>query len=74
MQKRGVACVNLRRSVMDACNRALQADLAKSAWATNKTSWCKPADGTITNNGPHGTIRYRRQMRRADLDVCETLQ
>ncbi|MFO1408356.1 MAG: NAD(P)/FAD-dependent oxidoreductase [Steroidobacteraceae bacterium] len=55
--------IDVRREVMDGYNRRLQADLAKSVWAGAKSSWYKLEDGTITNNWPHSTIRYRRQMR-----------
>jgi hypothetical protein len=47
----------------------LQRDLARSVWAADKQSWYKLADGTITNNWPHSTIRYRRLLRRADLSA-----
>lgn len=62
---------DVKRAVMDDYNRALQRDLAKSVWAEADASWYKLADGTITNNWPHSTIRYRRLLRRADLAVYE---
>jgi len=46
----------------------LQQDLAKSVWATTGASWYKLADGTITNNWPHSTIRYRRLLRDVRLE------
>jgi len=72
MQQRGIRRIDVKRGVMDEYNRELQKDLAKSVWATSKGSWYKLADGTITNNWPHGTMRYRRLLRRADLGTFET--
>jgi cation diffusion facilitator CzcD-associated flavoprotein CzcO len=72
MKARGVRRLDVRRDVLDAYNRVLQQDLAKSVWATTKASWYKLADGTITNNWPHSTIRYRRLLRRAKLEDYET--
>ena len=37
-------------------------------WATTGASWYKLADGTITNNWPHSTIRYQRLLREARLE------
>ena len=59
--------LDVKREVMDEYNRWLQRDLARSVWAADKQSWYKLADGTITNNWPHSTIRYRKLLRRADL-------
>ena len=64
--------LDVRRAVMDAYNDWLQKDLAKSVWAADKQSWYKLADGTITNNWPHSTIRYRRLLRTAHLEDYET--
>ncbi|HVN42369.1 MAG TPA: 4-hydroxyacetophenone monooxygenase, partial [Steroidobacteraceae bacterium] len=73
LEARGERCLDVRREAMDAFNRDLQRDLAKSVWAaTSKASWYKLADGTITNNWPYSTIRYRRLLRRADLGVYAT--
>ena len=36
-------------------------------WADAKSSWYKLSDGTITNNWPHSTIRYRRLLRNVDF-------
>ncbi len=63
--------LDVKREVMDGYNRWLQQDLAKSVWAADKQSWYKLADGTITNNWPHSTIRYRKLLRAADLDAYE---
>ena len=56
----------------DGYNRALQADLAKSVWSAIGASWYKLADGTITNNWPHSTIRYQRLLRRVRLEDYDT--
>jgi cation diffusion facilitator CzcD-associated flavoprotein CzcO len=71
MRARGLRRLDVRREVMDEYNRALARDLAKSVWADAKSSWYKLADGTITNNWPHSTIRYRRLLRTVDLDDYE---
>jgi cation diffusion facilitator CzcD-associated flavoprotein CzcO len=72
MKARGVRRLDVRRPVMDAYNRQLQQDLSKSVWSTIDASWYKLADGTITNNWPHSTIRYRRLLREARLEDYET--
>jgi len=64
--------LDVKRTVMDEYNRELQRDLAQSVWAADKQSWYKLADGTITNNWPHSTMRYRRLLRNADLADYET--
>jgi len=63
--------LDVKREVMDEYNRWLQRDLARSVWAADKQSWYKLADGTITNNWPHSTIRYRKLLRRADLGTYD---
>jgi cation diffusion facilitator CzcD-associated flavoprotein CzcO len=72
MRARGLARIDVRRAVMDAYNEALQRDLAKSVWSTIDASWYKLADGTITNNWPHSTLRYRRLLRAVNLEDYET--
>jgi cation diffusion facilitator CzcD-associated flavoprotein CzcO len=72
MNARGVQRIDVRRDVMDEYNRELQRDLAKSVWASPKGSWYKLADGTITNNWPHGTVRYKKLLREADLSLYES--
>ena len=72
LRARGLRRMDVRRGVMDEYNRALAQDLEKSVWADAKNSWYKLADGTITNNWPHGTIRYRRLLRTVDLGEYET--
>ena len=72
MDAGGVRRLDVKRPVMEEYNRWLQGDLARSVWAADKQSWYKLADGTITNNWPHSTIRYRKLLRRADLAAYET--
>jgi len=72
MDARGLKRIDVKRPVMEAYNRWLQGDLARSVWAADKQSWYKLADGTITNNWPHSTIRYRRLLRTADLGAYDT--
>ena len=72
MKARGIRRIDVKRGVMDDYNRSLQQDLAKSVWSTIGASWYKLADGTITNNWPHSTIRYRRLLREANLGDYET--
>jgi cation diffusion facilitator CzcD-associated flavoprotein CzcO len=67
LRSKGLRRLDVRREVMDRYNRELALDLAKSVWADAKGSWYKLADGTITNNWPHGTIRYRRLLRTVEL-------
>jgi len=71
MDARNLRRLDVRRDVMDAYNDWLQKDLAKSVWAADKQSWYKLADGTITNNWPHSTIRYRSLLRTADLGAYD---
>jgi cation diffusion facilitator CzcD-associated flavoprotein CzcO len=72
MQAAGCKRIDVKRRVQDEYNRALQADLAKSVWSAIGASWYKLADGTITNNWPHSTIRYQRLLREARLEDYET--
>ena len=72
MEARGLERIDVKRGVMDEYNRALQRDLARSVWASSKDSWYKLADGTITNNWPHSTMRYRKLLSTADLDAYDS--
>jgi cation diffusion facilitator CzcD-associated flavoprotein CzcO len=72
MDARGARRLDVKRPVMDEYNRWLQRDLARSVWAADKQSWYKLADGTITNNWPHSTMRYRKLLRAADLGAYDT--
>jgi len=71
LRNRGLRRIDVKRAVMEEYNDDLARDLAKSVWADAKSSWYKLADGTITNNWPHSTIRYRRLLRTVDLDDYE---
>jgi cation diffusion facilitator CzcD-associated flavoprotein CzcO len=68
MRAMGLRQMDVRRGVMDEYNRRLAQALRKSVWADAKSSWYKLADGTITNNWPHGTMRYRRLLGIVDMD------
>jgi len=72
MEAQGLRRIDVKREVMEAYNHSLRKDLARSVWAAEKQSWYKLADGTITNNWPHSTMRYQRLMRVADLDAYDT--
>ena len=72
MQARSLQRADVKRRVMDEYNRALQQDLARSVWAATGASWYKLADGTITNNWPHSTIRYQKLLREARLEDYDT--
>jgi cation diffusion facilitator CzcD-associated flavoprotein CzcO len=72
MKARGLGRIDVKREVLEAYNRSLQRDLARSVWAAIGASWYKLADGTITNNWPHSTIRYRRLLREAKLEDYDT--
>jgi cation diffusion facilitator CzcD-associated flavoprotein CzcO len=72
LDQRGLRRLDVKRAAMDEYNRVLKHDLAKSVWAADKESWYKLADGTITNNWPHSTMRYRRLLRKANLADYET--
>ncbi len=72
MRSRGLRRIDVKRDVLDEYNRSLQQDLAKSVWATTGASWYKLADGTITNNWPHSTIRYKRLLRGIKLEDYDT--
>jgi cation diffusion facilitator CzcD-associated flavoprotein CzcO len=71
LQARGLKRLDVKRDVLDDYNRRLQQDLAKSVWAATGASWYKLADGTITNNWPHSTMRYQRLLREANLEDFE---
>ena len=72
MRTRGLRRIDVKRDVLEAYNHSLQQDLARSVWAATGASWYKLADGTITNNWPHSTIRYQRLLRSARLEDFDT--
>ena len=49
-------------------NEGLQKDLAATVWGGECGSWYKNASGRITNNWPHGTLRFRWSMRWPDFN------
>ena len=53
---------------MEAWNRRLQHDLARTVWARTPASWYKTKDGRITNNWSGSTIRYWLVTRRFDVE------
>lgn len=59
--------LEVRAAVQRAFNADLQAHLGRSIWAAGCTSWYQTADGTITNNWPGFTLRYRQRTRRLEL-------
>ena len=67
LQKQRLCSIDVRGSVMEAFNRRIQAELARSVWAATDHSWYKQADGRITNNWSGSTIRYWWNTRHADL-------
>jgi cation diffusion facilitator CzcD-associated flavoprotein CzcO len=71
MDARGLAWIDLKPEALDAYYVRLRAALAGTAWAATGKSWYKTADGTITNNWPHTTLRYWWWTRRADLAVYD---
>jgi cation diffusion facilitator CzcD-associated flavoprotein CzcO len=73
MAERNLASIELRRDVMEACNRRLQAELRRTVWAATDHSWYKTADGRITNNWSGTTTRYWWRTRRADLGLYHTI-
>ena len=72
MRARGLRRIDVKRDVLETYNHGLQQDLARSVWAATGASWYKLADGTITNNWPHSTIRYQRLLRSARLEDFDT--
>jgi cation diffusion facilitator CzcD-associated flavoprotein CzcO len=71
MEANGLQRLEVKAAVLEDYNRHLQQDLARSVWATTNASWYKLADGTITNNWPHSTIRYQRLLREVKLEDYE---
>ncbi len=67
LRSRHLAAIDVREDVMEAWNRKLQRELARTAWAATDHSWYKTADGTITNNWSGTTVRYWWNTRHADL-------
>ncbi len=73
MDAQGLARIELRADALEAYDDRVQGALAGTAWAAVGKSWYKTADGRITNNWPHTTLRYWWYTRRADLAVYDTV-
>lgn len=67
MDQRDLAALDLRPGRQDAYNKALRAELARTAWARVGRSWYRDERGRITQNWPGSTVRYWWRTRRADL-------
>jgi cation diffusion facilitator CzcD-associated flavoprotein CzcO len=65
---RGATRIEVRPDAEAAWNRAVQADLAHTVWATGCRSWYQDDEGRIFSLWPHGTTRFARELRRAPLD------
>jgi cation diffusion facilitator CzcD-associated flavoprotein CzcO len=71
MDARGLAWIDLKPPVLEEYYTRMRAALAGTAWAATGKSWYKTADGTITNNWPHTTLRYWWATRHADLGLYD---
>ena len=71
MDASSLAWIDVKPRVLDVYYEAMRAALAGTAWAATGKSWYKTADGTITNNWPHTTLRYWWRTRRADLRLYD---
>jgi cation diffusion facilitator CzcD-associated flavoprotein CzcO len=69
MDAEALQSIELRQDVMEAYNRRLQRELARTVWSATDHSWYKTADGLITNNWSGSTIRYWWLTRKADLGL-----
>ncbi|MFM7737342.1 MAG: hypothetical protein ACKPBU_15365, partial [Alphaproteobacteria bacterium] len=65
---RDLAWLAPRPEAMEAWNRRLQEDLARTVWARTPASWYKTKDGRITNNWSGSTTRYWLSTRRFDAE------
>ena len=72
LKARGLRRIDVRREVLEAYNRDLQHDLAKSVWATTGASWYKLADGTITNAKWKAKSYFKGLLREARLEDYDT--
>ncbi len=71
LAERRLRWIDVRADAMDAFNRKLRSELARTAWAKTDHSWYKNAAGRITNNWSGSTIRYWWETRRANLAVYD---
>lgn len=63
-----LAYADVRATAQAEWDRGVQADNAKSVFASGCTSWYKTADGRITNNWPNSTLTYKRMTKRVNWD------
>lgn len=69
---RGLARIDLKRSVQDAFNRRLQDRMRRTIWVTGGCrSWYLTADGRNTTLWPGLTVEFYLRTRRADLSCYE---
>ena len=54
----GHTSLNVRQSVMDSYNRAVQRRMHQTVWEAGCSSWYKNAAGKVTNNWPTFTVEY----------------
>jgi len=73
MEKRDLECVDVRADVMDAYNRALQADLdAVDVWQAGCNGYYRAASGRIVTQWPHTMAEYAARTARADFDAYDS--
>ena len=68
------APLNVRSTVADAFDDALQSEMNGSSWSGNCTSWYKNAGGRIINNWSGPVEAYRRVVARFDAADYDGLQ
>jgi cation diffusion facilitator CzcD-associated flavoprotein CzcO len=73
LRDRGLHTVEVRESVMDDYNTALQDRLADTVWMTGHcASWYLDAHGKNTTLWPDFTFRFRNQLRHFDIGAYNT--
>jgi cation diffusion facilitator CzcD-associated flavoprotein CzcO len=70
LARHGARWLDVRPEAMARYNAELQRALARTVWGAGCSNWYT-ADGIVTNNWSHRTIRYWWQNRRPDLDDYE---
>lgn len=60
--------LEVRAHVQEAFNTELQAQIRRTVWDKDCTSWYKNASGKNTNNWPGFTFRYRQMTRKVNTD------
>lgn len=71
MRDRHLRWLDVKPAAQAAYNRALQAALGRTVWATGCSSWYKNESGRITNNWADFTLRYRWRLRKPDFSAFE---